>query len=384
MRALSFSAQAALFWCLLLLLPGCVDPYMPEAISSTKSYLVVDGFINSSGVTTVNLSRTSDISAAGLPPTESAATVYIEEEAGTRYTLRESPVKGTYTSVTSLTLDAAKKYRLHILTAARKEYVSDYVPVKITPPIDAITWQPTEAGLTFYVSSHDDTNATQYYRWEYEQTWEIRPLVFPDLESVNNVVRPITVPYPLACWISGKSTGIKQSRTTSLERDVISNYPLHSLTNTTDQLYYKYSLLVKQHAQTKEEYEYWELLKKTTENIGTLFDPLPAEVTGNVHCLSDDTEIALGYIGAHSLQEKRIFVSRVNVPTAWRLQTGYEGCIPLDTIKVENVRNFFNDNIVPVGEALSDTGGLIGYTYSTPNCVDCRRRGTAVRPSFWQ
>ncbi|GAB3861026.1 hypothetical protein GCM10028822_39870 [Hymenobacter terrigena] len=56
MRASSLFAPLALLWGLLL--AGCTDPYLPEAVQNPPSYLVVDGYINSKGVTTIKLSRT--------------------------------------------------------------------------------------------------------------------------------------------------------------------------------------------------------------------------------------------------------------------------------------------------------------------------------------
>ena len=353
---------------------------MPDAISSTKSYLVVDGFINTQGVTSITLSRTYDISAKTLPPVETGSTVWIEEEGGQRYSLHEGSTKGTYTSA-SLVLNAAKNYRLSIRTAAGKEYVSDYVPVRTTPLIDDVTWQATDTGLSIYVNTHDDTKAAQYYRWDYEETWEISPLLRPDIEYLNSSIREIKTPYPITCWLNEKSTSIFLSNTIRLQRDVISNYLLRSLPNTTERLRHKYSILVRQHAQTQQEYAYWELLKKNTENIGTLFDPLPAQLTGNVHCLNDDAELALGYISAHSVQEKRLFISRAQ----WPLVSGYDNCVPQDTLPRRLASaTFGNGYLVPIITIYDMMGEIFGYTYTSLDCVDCRRRGTATRPSFWQ
>ena len=49
------------------------------------------------GVSTIRLSRTFALAAKAAPPAETRATVYIEDEAGTRLLLREGTVKGTYT-----------------------------------------------------------------------------------------------------------------------------------------------------------------------------------------------------------------------------------------------------------------------------------------------
>jgi hypothetical protein len=400
MRTLFLSARAALLWCLVLLLPGCIDPYMPDAISSTRSYLVVDGFINSRGSTTILLSRTFDIASKATPPIETKATVYIEEEGGTRYNLPESAVKGTYTSA-NLTLNPIKNYRLHILTSTNKDYASDFAPVKNTPPVDNITWRPTNDGLTIYVSSHDDTKQTQYYRWECEETWEIVPIYRPSVEyrrttPLLSALPVIAMPYPTTCWGSAKTTDIKITNTLRLSQDVVSNFPVRSFATTANQLTRRYSILVKQYAQTADEYQYWELLKKNTENIGTLFDPLPAQLTGNIHCLNDQEELALGYVGVHTMEQKRLFINRGELPTNWSIRSGYESCAPTDTVFLVPpgvvppptpaqvlLAAFGGQNYLPIDEIKNKDDKVIGYTAKSRDCIDCRTRGTAVKPSFW-
>jgi hypothetical protein len=373
MRTLPLCVRLALLLSLVLQ-AACTDPYLPEAIANPPNYLVVDGFINVRGVTTIRLSQTYAIASKAAPPVETRATVYIEDDAGARYRLGES-VAGTYTA--SQTLNAARNYRLHINTQGGKEYASDYVQAKITPPIDAVNWQAESAGLKISVNAHDATNTTQYYRWETEETWEIVPNIQPQLEYVNRVMRPITTSYPTICWGNEVSTAIRLSKTTGLTEDVISNHVLRTLPTTTERLWRRYSILVKQYALTPAEYQYWDLLKKNTEDIGTLFDPLPTQLTGNVHCLSNRSEIALGYVGAYSEVQQRIFITRNQLPNDWPISNGYEKCIP-DTVDARRVPGYFGS---PGNVAIYQIPG--GYLGTSKDCVDCRTRGTTVRPSFW-
>lgn len=385
--------HVALLWCLVLLLPGCIDPYTPDVINDTRSFLVVDGFINSQGISTITLSRTYDINSNAVPPVEKAATVYIEEENGLRYVLQEGTVKGTYTSAI-LTLNAQKNYRLYILTAAGKEYASAYVSVKSTPPIDSVTWEATNNGLSIYVNTHDATSKTQYYRWEHEETWEIFAPYAPTVEFKNGRIQTLTTPFPSVCWSNKKSSDIQIVSTSRLNQDVVSNYLLRALPTTASQLRYRYSLLVKQYAQTAEEYAYWEILKKNTENIGTLFDPLPSQVTGNIRCLTDENELTLGFIGAHSVEQKRIFITRADLPANWRVQSGYESCLPPDTIFLDRPAPpppaaiilqgaFSGPNYLPIYPLETSVGVVYGYLGKTRDCIDCRTRGTSTKPDFW-
>ncbi|MBJ6107466.1 DUF4249 domain-containing protein [Hymenobacter sp. BT523] len=372
----------ALLWCAWL--GGCTDPYLPEAIQNPPSYLVVDGFVNSRGASTVRLSRTYAIGASTAPPAETKATVYVEEEGGARYPLAESPA-GTYTSATR-TLNPARRYRLTVRTQSGQEYASEFEAVRNTPRIDDFSWRATADGLQVIISTHDAANATRFYRWDYEETWETVPVLIPTLEYRNLDPIPPGGLYPISanarfpriCWGNEKSTDIKLLSTTRLTQDIVSNYVVRALPTTSSRLRHLYSILVTQAAQSEAEYRYWELLKKNTENIGTLFDPQPVQLLGNVRCLTDEKALALGFVGVHSVEQQRLFIRYADLPNDWRISSGYDNCIP-DTIKKpEQFQAVFGG---PQNVPLAYGGG--GVLSIDRGCVDCRLYGTTVKPSFW-
>ena len=392
MRALPFSARRALLWGLMALLSACTDSYLPDVLQNPEGFLVVDGFINPQGITIFKLTRTYAIGAKTAPPAEAKATVYVEEESGPRYALRESPA-GTYASAGALALNPTKRYRLHLNTAGGQEFASDYVAVKITPPLDQVKWQITPDGLGVYLSTHDDTKRTQYYRLETDETWEITPVYSPAIEY-NFGIRNIAVPFPRLCYGNAHSTVVQLEKTTSYTEDALVDYRVRLLPSNSERLFTRYSLLVQQHALTKEEYGYWEQLRKNTENLGTLFDPQPSQLTGNVRCLTNPNTPALGYVGAHSLAEKRIFIARTDLPRSQRVLSGYESCIPPDTVYLDRPNPpgppavilqsaFAAQQFLPIDPVRNAQNVLIGYTGKDRNCIDCRTRGTVVKPSFW-
>jgi hypothetical protein len=384
MRFLSPSASQLLRWALLLAAPSCTDPYLPEALQSPPSYLVVDGFLNAQGVTTIKLSRTFAVGAKTAPPVEARASVYLEEEGGPATVLREAPL-GTYASP-ALTLNPAHRYRLYLTTLGGKEYASGFVPVKITPPIDNLRWQADTTGLRIRLNTHDPANATRYYRWDFVETWEIDPIYSPQVEYKPNVLPlpDISALYPAKCWGSAQSTTLLLATTTSLSQDVVTDHLIQQVPPTSEHLHNGYSLLVQQQALTKEEFEYDERLRKNTQNIGSLFDAQPVQLTGNVRCLSAPTELVLGFVGAHSLVEKRLFLARRDLPAYLRPASGYEGCFPPDTLKLDSSRPlitlqsyFGNGSNIPIEKVPA------GYTAQSRDCIDCRTRGTSVKPNFW-
>lgn len=367
--------------CLLLWLGSCIEPYRPEVIQVPNNYLVVDGFINSTGPTTIRLSRTVNLDGATIPPGELKARVFIEEEGGAQFDLKEG-TNGNYTG-NPLQLNATRRYRLRIRTADGKEYASGYEANKITPPIDSVTWEIRNDAVQLYVSTHDPAQNTRYYRWKFDETYEFTSAFYSAYEYTRTGITDRREPI-FTCWRGGSSSAILIGSSAKLTQDVISEYPLFTIPSNSVKIDRKYSLLVKQYAQTKEAYEYAETLKKNTESIGTLFDPLPTQLTGNIQCLTVPEEPVIGYINVSSLQEKRIFIKRDQLPPNWRAIHEYSLC-KLDTVLLADMaKSFSSQQILPVGEVLSEMGGVIGYTASSNLCVDCRVRGTNVKPGFWE
>ena len=356
-------------------LSGCTDPFEPEVISSPESYLVVDGFINTNGITTIKLSRTQSLATTATPPAESRATVAIEDDAGTAYPLAEQ-APGTYASQ-ALTLSPSRRYRLRLRTTAGRDYESDLVAAKLTPPIDRVAWAVGPTGVRIAVNTRDPTNNTRYYRWKYEETWEFRSAHQSDIEYVASTgTVELRTENIYRCWRSVNSNLIQLSSTEQLTEDVVSDFFLVSWPANSEQFRYGYSLLVRQYALTADEYAYWDKLKKNTESLGGLFDPLPTQLTGNVHCRQDADETVVGYVGATSVAEQRIFIATADLPPT-QFETGYEDCGLLETVLVKDFPTPLL-LVEPVGPAPP-----YAYLAALPSCVDCRLRGTNVKPSFW-
>ena len=381
-----FRANAA--W-LLLLLAGCVKPYNAPVPDAARTYLVVDGYIRTNGPSTFRLSRTLAL-AASQPQPENQASVVILDDNGAKYPLSERPA-GTYTLDQPQPLDSTRRYQLRVVTAGNQTYESALVEPQFTPPIDTVSWRATGDGVQLYVSAHGAPgHPTTYYRWDYQETWRYTSAFYSHLvfaKDSNDFVRRNEDIYN--CWSTAGSNTISLGSTATLAQDVLSKQPLTLIPNKSVKLRIRYSILVLQYAQTADEYHYWETLKKNTESIGSLYDALPTQLTGNLHNVADPAEPVLGYVGAHSLRTNRIFIDRTELPLPfdWVFETGYEGCgkVP-DTYTPFEARGLLiGDKTLPIDPAYNEKGAEVGYLGASADCVDCRARGgTNIQPSFWR
>ena len=360
---------------------GCKQPYTPPALKTNYNYLVVDGFINGGPDSTIiTLSRTRSL-VDSIPNTpELQAQVTVEGQAADLYPLQELG-NGIY-AISQLSLNTNENYRLRIVTSNGEQYLSDFVPFKPTPPIDSVTWRQDSIGITVYANTHDPTNNTRYYRWDYVETWQYRTNYFTGFDFINGaVVQRLPNQLIYDCWSTANSTSINVNTSAKLSQDVISNIAIANVASGDERLSVKYSIQVRQYALTLDAFNYWENLQKTTENLGTLFDPQPSQLTGNIHCVNNPAEPVLGYITASTRQTQRIFVSSGQVGN-WNYIPYYGACA-ITSVQNTDILQYF-----PIGQQSAFT--FIGqnnllYLMSTPECADCRAHGGSnLKPSFWQ
>jgi len=377
---------------------GCKKPYDIPVAAANSNYLVVEGVINpGTDSTIIKLSRTVQLSSKIGTEPETNASVMVESDANSTYPLTETG-QGYYTS-SGLNLNPSNKYHLKITTSDNKVYISDYLPAKNAPPIDSVYYRTQEGGsqgVQIYVDSHDPQDNTAYYRWEFNETYIITSLYTSGsilVKTPTYYIRDRTLEEQVfKCWLTEYSSNIMLGSSASLTKDVITKAPVTFVSSTSEKVASRYSILVKQYALTKEAYSYWQQLKKNTEQLGSIFDAQPSEISGNIHSVNNSSEPVLGYISVGSYSTKRIFVDNYYLP-AWGttpLRPFYDGC----TVEPELFNgpngenqvaiNIYAGDLLPINPIVPKGSSLIlGYTASERRCQDCTVRGTNIQPSFW-
>jgi len=365
---------------LLPLLFSCREAYIPPNSSTAGSYLVVEGVINAGGdSTTIKLSKTVSLTSKTTVNPVAGATVMVENnQNGTTWALAGDG-HGNYAAA-ALNLSAAAQYRLSIVTSDGA-YVSDFVPVTATPPIDSVGYRIESDGVHLYVSTHDPSNNARLYRWDFQETWIFHSEYDSGYiaDTVNDMIVQRTAGQSIYyCFGTDASSDILMASTKHLSKSAIYQQPLTTIPFTSEKVENKYSILVKQYALTDDAYTYYENLRKNTEQLGTIFSTLPTELIGNIHSTTNNSVPAVGYVSATNVQTKRIFIPNDVLPA---VLVNYPYTCEVDTATIYEVANTFfypPFNAVPIDRVPK------GYVYSTIPCVDCTVRGTTKTPSFWK
>jgi hypothetical protein len=358
----------------------CLQPYVSPYKSPPTGYLVVEGYISANSPTQYTLTRSVQLSGNDAVPAVTGATIQVEGSDNSVYPLPDQG-NGVYGD-TTFNFNPALQYRLRIQTPNGESYLSDFVGDKPSPPIDSINWTfDFYKGVNIYVNTHDPNNATHYYMWTYDQTWEYdmpwTSYVMYDFS--NNTVIP-RLPNQLVnrCWVNSPSTGLLLGNTSKLAQDIVYEYPLVNIPNDAQQLGVLYSIQVTQYTLTADGYNFLYQMQQNSEALGTIFDAQPTALTSNIHCLNNPAEPVIGYISVGTVQQQRIFIADNQIPY-WQY---YISCAhPNITVPAnpDSLQYYFGSRLFTPIEALPN-----GYLANASTCIDCTLLGGSnQKPSFW-
>lgn len=361
---------------ILVVLPGsCIKMFVP-ATSEDPDILVVEGLITDQpGPNTVKLSTSMPLGGKSTATPLTGCIVTISDDLGSNYKLSES-AGGTYMTIPPFQGVVGRTYTLHIKTGLSRNYLSYQsfpVLLKPVPPIDTVYYEkvvlskaddgwPNGEGCQIYLNTVDKENICKLYRWEYKETWEFG------------------IPYNVPnnkCWITNNSDKIIIKSTSGLSEGTIIRQPINLVSNASDRLKVRYSILVNQYSLTDEEFTYWGKLQNIVEHVGTLYDIIPSSVPSNISCIDKPDENVLGYFSVSAVKSKRIFVKEYfrGMPDL------YNNC--------EHVSiNYFAPypGIGTTAWVIIDHPSPPPYKILTyiKGCADCTVRGTTTRPYFWE
>ena len=369
----------------------CVEPYTPE-VDKYEEVVVIDGFISDAPPPyTIRISRSFHYDDPFGSP-EKEATVYIWDDRGNSVRCyEESP--GVYKSADmDFRGEIGRMYRLHVYTRDQQVYESDFVELKAVPGIERLYAEFEELaeaggvqpGFQIYVDSQDPDRNTRFYRYEYEETWEFQ-VPYPSVFEYENHVLFDRTEDVSTCWKTESSTRIMTFSTERLDADIIKAFPITFVPTDQNKLRIKYSILVRQYAMSQEAYQFWEQLKGTNQNTGTLFDPQPMQITSNFYHIEDSEVPVIGFFEASAVSERRIFLTRGDVPQGIPVPGGFDYCKYLYlVIEMTRVNRYGDRQYCIVNRDATETV-FFGYGIIREHaCCDCTESGYNTRPDYWK
>ncbi len=366
----------------LAIIKSCITPFEPEGVSDIDNMIVIEGNIFQNDTTKVIVSRSRAINKENKVDYISKAIVWVESEGGDKYFAKEEKKSGIIKYlINTIGIDPSLKYKL-VVTTGGKNYESDLVIIRDTPDIDSIGYSINvdSTSLFFYVNTHDAQNKTGYYMWSFKEDWEIisNHLSLYEYDPASRLVHEINMEQNrYFCWLNDVSKSILIATTSHLSEDRVYRKPLINISSTDSRLNYLYSMELTQIAIGQDAYQYWENVRKNSDEIGGIFAPQPSEMAGNLKCATNPSEKVIGFISGAVIAKKRVFFRSSDIG----IYNDNKECV---------THNVGPDNPMPL-DSLYDAGfdiinylGVMGESvWVTQRCVDCRVYGTKKKPSFW-
>lgn len=365
-----------IFFSITIVIAGCVKEY---AVPGTKynDMIVIDGILTDKGQAQVRMTHSYE---AAKKQTRrcTGADVTITDSDGQVFKLEEDKYdQGMYRLAPRLlTAQIGKTYQLRA-TYDGITYLSAKEEMLAVPEITNMSFDYSEDndGVWVSASTLGNNDDTRYFAWAYEETWKFRtPYVSERL--LNHLI----------CYTKLNSKGIFTATTETLTDNRLDNSRVYFISFDNDRLGMRYSTLLKLQSISRDTYRYLEHAKKLNFNNGSLFDPIPTSVNGNI--LSENgTVAALGNFQVSAESHCRFYIDYQDLKPGQRVMWASDIC-ELESVGITDTAKI--KEIKDKGWAFKDTlygiyGEIIGLEYTNFGiCFDCMSTGASnVPPSWW-
>lgn len=389
-------------FCVLFLAISCIEPFDIKTINF-ESALVIEAVITDEYTyQTISINRTFPIDSNELINEKSADVKVIDDQQNIFQFKEQKP--GEYVSINKFKALPNVNYQLQITTLNGKSYTSENVQltnrteindIKIKKDVDDNNY---EKGIHILINSLNSSNNTQYYRYEYEETYKV---IAPNWSPRELIVKSNTIPYEVelvykdpnvndrVCYASNFSKGIIQVQTDNLTEDNVSDFDLVYIERNDVKLWYTYSILVKQYTQSREAYNFYKLLDELSISNDLFSQKQPGFVSGNISSESINEKV-IGIFEISSLAQKRIFLNRYDL-----FRSGKPSVACYDIMYAPELENGKLTAMLNSGDfkfylekdpTLDIDQPIIGdgdYYLIESKCADCRLSGSNIKPDFW-
>jgi hypothetical protein len=334
-----------LIYILLLLPVACIDPFKVE-VPEGQQLLTVEGLLHSGPgphAITITRSATYGSQFEGLVRPVSGATVVVRDNEGRITFLTEGvDARGSYFTPATFRAEIGKSYTLQIQTVEGKVYTSLPERVESVPEIGNVLVNtvtvPVEgeeipkSGAQFVVEVNDPADQNNFYFWRNGPATyilETRPDLFTPRPTPEN---PNRTPQPKPCCSTCYRTEISNNQSIFIAQDdnfngLSTRIPAAFIEDDGLRFMNTYRVELKQYAVSAQAYRFLRLVKQQAEISGSIFDPPPATIRGNMISLDDPNEVVLGYFMAGGEATKTIYVRRSDLTFAQNKATIADDCL---------------------------------------------------------
>jgi hypothetical protein len=280
---------------------GCIKK-IDVKTRNEKPILVVEGAITTDTVPyQVKLSYSGPFTSGNKIPDvllEKDANVSITDDVGNTTSLVYKD-EGIYESTdNSYTGKVGRSYSMVAVLKDGRKYVS--VPEKINPPVPINnisilfnSYPPTPSSLGVYADLNDPAGEENYYKWSF-YTYVPR--------KTNGIPCGIGCIKYEYCFQKVIDQEFRILSDAAINGNKIKNLLMGS---SPIYWYGRHYIDIMQHSISREDYQFSLRFREQQTRTGSILDPLPASIKGNIYNAADPNDFALGYFSASSVTHVR-------------------------------------------------------------------------------
>lgn len=306
---------------------ACIDPYeviVPEG----PQLLTIDGMVTTGpGPHLIKLTRGDTYGSVfqGLIRPVRGATVIVRDDQGRIVFLSEDPDEpGNYFTPASFSASVGRSYTLQIQLTDGKVYTSLPERVESVPEIQSLDFEvvriPVEgeindrSGVQLVVNVVDPADQNNFYFWRTQESTFIlktRPDFYTIPPSETN---PDREPDPKDCCDTCFQTEAANNQGVFIATDdsfngLSTKLPAGFIEDDGLRFNVTYRASMSQISISQEAYRFLRLVKQQAEISGSVFDPPPASIRGNMISLDDPEEVVLGYFIAGAEARSEVYIN---------------------------------------------------------------------------
>lgn len=352
---------------------------------------------------------------------EEGASVSVMDDEGNIFVFEEIG-NGIYESQEVFALQNGTTYQLQISTLNNETYESDFELLASKSEINDLYAERGlnengEEGITIFIDGSDSMGQSDYFRYEYAETYKIIApnytglnlrVIREEFEFVNDStilwpdVELIAAPFEQQiCYNSTSSKTINLANTNALASPILERHVVRFIDRDNPILSHRYSILSKQFVINAEAYNYYQNLNNFAQSESVFSEIQPGFLEGNMRRTDIENGFVLGYFEVASVSETRFFFNyedffpneplppyfgdtscnRIIAPALGNPERdGLQplGCPPPSLIRRTKSREI---SYIGINEEPGDCEGP--YLMVPGICADCSLLGSNIKPDFW-